>query len=85
MNGKSAIFTPLYLVNPFGKNEKSSDLDSGRRPELKSDELRISNRWGYRAKLTFVFETAETNGAVIGGATPANGEYLKPKLVGRIA
>ena len=24
MNGKSAIFTPLYLVNTFGKNEKSS-------------------------------------------------------------
>ena len=44
----------------------------GRRPELKSDEFRISTEGVTELKLTFVFETAETSGAIIGGATLNN-------------
>ena len=34
---KVSIFTALYLDNYWVRNEKTSDLDVGRRPELKSE------------------------------------------------
>ena len=36
-HGKVSIFTALYLDNYRVRNEKTSDLDMGRRPELKSE------------------------------------------------
>ena len=50
-------------------------LDVGRRPELKSDETCDANvifvliGITITCNITFVFETAKTSGAVIGGAT----------------
>ena len=41
----------------------------GRRPELKSDEFFEVTPISSRDNLTFMFETAETSVAVIGGAT----------------
>ena len=51
-------------------SKSSSDLDMGRRPELKSDEFFLSTPISSRDNLTFVFETAETSDSVIGNLTP---------------
>ena len=54
----------------------SSDLDVGRRPELKSDEFSGETRLVLKIISVicymYVFETAETSGSVIGSATPVN-------------
>ena len=50
-------------------SKNSSDLDMGRRPELKSDEFFESTPISSRDNLTFVFETAETSDSVIGNLT----------------
>ena len=44
--------------------KNSSVLDMGRRPELKSDEFFEVTPISSRDNLTFVFETAETGGAL---------------------
>ena len=50
-------------------SKHSSDLHMGRRPELESDEFFETTPISSRDNLTFVFETAQTSGSVIGGAT----------------
>ena len=50
-------------------SKHSSDLHMGRRPELESDEFFETTPISSRDNLTFVFETAQTGGSVIGGAT----------------
>ena len=55
-------------------SKNSSDLDVGRRPKLKSDEFLESTPISSRDNRTFLFETAETSGSVIGGATPFGSE-----------
>ena len=61
----------MNILLTIGVQLKSStDLDRGRRPELKSDEFFECTPISSRDNLTFVSETAEKSGAVIGGATP---------------
>ena len=50
------------------KNSLLSDM--GRRPQLKSDEFFEGTPLCSRDNRTFVFETAQESGSVIGGATP---------------
>ena len=57
-------------------SKHSSDLHMGRRPELESDEFFETTPISSRDNLTFVFETAQTSGSVIGGATPPCSETL---------
>ncbi len=49
------------------KNSLVSDM--GRRPELKSDEFFEGTPLSSRDNRTFVLETAQESGSVIGGAT----------------
>ena len=49
------------------KNSLVSDM--GRRPELKSDEFFEGTPLSSRDNSTFVLETAQESGSVIGGAT----------------
>ena len=51
-------------------SKNSSVLDIGRRPELKSDEFFEGTPLSSRDNCTFVLETAQESGSVIGGATP---------------
>ena len=50
-------------------SKNSSVLDMGRRPELKSDEFFEGTPLSSRDNCTFVLETAQESGSVIGGAT----------------
>ena len=50
-------------------SKNSLVLDMGRRPELKSDEFFEGTPLSFRDNHTFVFETAQKSGSVIGGAT----------------
>ena len=52
-------------------SKNSSVLDMGRRPELKSDEFFEGTPLSSRDNCTFVLETAQESGSVIGGATRA--------------
>ena len=50
-------------------SKRSFVLDMGRRPELKSDEFFEGTPLSSRDNRTFVLETAQESGSVIGGAT----------------
>ena len=50
-------------------SKKLSDLDMGRRPELKSDEFFESTPISSRENLIFDLETAEKSASVIGNLT----------------
>ena len=56
-------------------SKNSSVLDMGRRPELKSDEFfeGTCTPLSSRDNCTFVLETAQESGSVIGGATLVRG------------
>ena len=61
-------------------SKNSSVLDMGRRPELKSDEFFEGTPLSSRDNCTFVLETAQESGSVIGGATqrPQSDVIIQP-------